>query len=46
MLVEDLARTDLGMDNAFVRNLNVWVLDASGSVGVRVDAVVREDSLI
>ena len=34
------------MDTTFVRDLAMWVMDEGGSVGVIVDAIVREDTLI
>ena len=46
ILEEDLARTYLRMDTTYIKELTMWVMDASGSVMARVDAVVRKDTLI
>ena len=39
-------RMDCILDMAFVNLLTAWLMDADGSGGVRVDAVVREETLI
>ena len=46
MSEEDLARTNLRMDTTFIRELTVLVMENGGSVGVRVDDVVRGDTLV
>ena len=41
---DDFSRMDCILDMTFVNLLTTWVIDGSG--GVRVDVVVREESLI
>ena len=40
------SRMDCILDMTFVNLLTAWVMDADGSGGVRVDDVVREETLI